>query len=166
MKLSLKLYDRKRAAKRGSEYDVKGITVDEAVTPTPAVTLAPENPPAPVGTVREQLFAYLLELFTQVYSPYYDDLHYEIGKYGKYEETVDGDKVTAAFKWTMYHPGKGWNIGTDEGVDQKANWNLQVTATTGEDGALNRETLSVLDVDSFTGKPIPIEEFFPTQLTE
>ncbi len=143
--------------------------MNNAVTPSPEVTDATEESPAPVGTVREQLFAYLSELFTRAYSPYYDGLHYEIDKYerhGRYKETINGDQVTATFWWTMYNLGKGWDIGTDEGVEEESNWPLQVTATIGEDGALDLETISVVFVDSVEGITIPIEECFPTQLTE
>jgi len=66
-----------------------------------------------VKSTEEQLFVYLSELFTKAYSPYYDGLHYEMNGY---EETTDGSKVTATFLWTMYHLGKEWDVGTDEGV--------------------------------------------------
>lgn len=119
-----------------------------------------------VKSTEEQLFAYLSELFTEAYSPYYDGLHYEMNGY---EETTDGSKVTATFLWTMYHLGKGWDVGTDEGVDQQVSWKLQATVTAHEDGTLDFETISVFSNSSPVGPAsydIPIEEEFPTQLAD
>lgn len=119
-----------------------------------------------VRSTEEQLFSYLSELFTEAYSPYYDGLHYEINEY---KETTDSGKVTATFLWTMYHLGKGWDIGTDEGVEQQVNWKLQAIATVHEDGALDFETISIFSNSSAKGPAsydIPIEEEFPTQLTD
>ena len=119
-----------------------------------------------VRSTEEQLFSYLSELFTEAYSPYYDGLHYGINEY---KETTDGDKVTATFLWTMYHLGKGWDIGSDEGVEQQENWRLQAIATVHEDGALDFESISVFSNSSAKGPPsydIPIEGEFPTQLVD
>jgi len=140
--------------------------MNEAVPPTPEVTDAPKGSPAPVGTVKEQLLDYLAELFTKAYSPYYDGLRYESDRYGEYEETIEGDQVTAFVYWTMYHLGKGWDIGTDEGVEQMSNWPLHITVTLREDGALDLETISIVMIDSVNGSVTPVEEIFPTQLTE
>lgn len=121
--------------------------------------------PAAMST-EEQLFSYLSKLFNEAYSPYYDGLHYEMNEY---KETTDGNKVTATFLWTMYHLGKGWDVGTDEGVEQQVNWNLQATTTVNQDGTLDFETISILANSSPVGAAnynIPIEEEFPTQLTE
>lgn len=123
------------------------------------------NNPADEST-EEQLFSYLSELFTEAYSPYYDGLRYEMNDY---KETTDGNEVTATFLWTMYHLGKGWDVGTDEGVNQQVSWKLQATVTADEDGSLNFETISVFSNSSARGPAsydIPIEEEFPTQLTE
>lgn len=123
------------------------------------------NNPADEST-EEQLFSYLSELFTEAYSPYYDGLRYEMNDY---KETTDGNEVTATFLWTMYHLGKGWDVGTDEGVNQQVNWKLQATVTAHEDGSLDFETISVFSNSSARGPAIydiPIEEEFPTQLTE
>lgn len=123
------------------------------------------NNPADEST-EEQLFSYLSELFTEAYSPYYDGLRYEMNDY---KETTDGNEVTATFLWTMYHLGKGWDVGTDEGVNQQVSWKLQATVTAHEDGSLNFETISVFSNSSARGPAsydIPIEEEFPTQLTE
>lgn len=117
-------------------------------------------------SAEEQLFSYLSELFNKAYSPYYDGLHYEMNGY---KETTDGNKVTATFLWTMYHLGKGWDVGTDEGVEQQMNCSLQAVATVGEDGTLDFETASILMDNSVKGAPnysVPIEELFPTQLTD
>lgn len=121
--------------------------------------------PAAMGT-EEQLFSYLSDLFNVAYSPYYDGLRYEISEY---EEITDGNKVTATFLWTMYHLGKRWDVGTDEGVEQQMNCSLQVVATVGEDGTLDFETASILMDNSVKGAPnysVPIEELFPAQLTD
>ena len=122
------------------------------------------NPAA--GSTEEQLFSYLSDLFTQAYSPYYDGLHYEMNDY---EETTDESNVTATFRWTMYHLGKGWDIGTDEGVEQQVNWHLQATVTVDQDGSLDLETICILADGNGMGAPdysIPIEKEFPTQLAE
>lgn len=135
--------------------------------PEPEWEPTPEqsDPPA-VMSAQEQIFAYLSDLFTQAYSPYYDGLHYEMSYY---EETTDGNEVTAIFLWTMYFIGKGWDVGTDEGVEQEMNCFLQAVATVGEDGTLNFETGSILRDTSAKYGPnysSPIEELFPKQLTE
>ena len=119
-----------------------------------------------VKSTEEQLFVYLSELFTKAYPPYYDGLHYEMNGY---EETTDGSKVTATFLWTMYHLGKEWDVGTDEGVEQQVSWKLQATVTAHEDGSLDFETISVFSNSSARGPAsynIPIEEEFPTQLAD
>ena len=119
-----------------------------------------------VKSTEEQLFVYLSELFTKAYSPYYDGLHYEMNGY---EETTDGSKVTATFLWTMYHLGKEWDVGTDEGVEQQVSWKLQATVTAHEDGSLDFETISVFSNSSARGPAsydIPIEEEFPAQLAD
>lgn len=129
--------------------------------PTPGQS----DPPA-VMSAQEQIFAYLSDLFTQAYSPYYDGLHYEMNYY---EETADGNEVTATFLWTMYYIGKGWDVGTDEGVEQEMNCFLQAVATVGEDGTLNFETGSILRDTSAKYGPnysTPIEELFPDQLAD
>ena len=121
--------------------------------------------PAVIST-EEQLFSYLSGLYDKAYSPYYDGLHYEIIEY---EETTDEKTVTATFIWRMYFLGKGWDVGTDEGVEQMANEKLQAVVTVGEDGTLDFETASILMDDSGRGAPnysIPIEEGFPTQLAD
>lgn len=118
-----------------------------------------------VRSIEEQIFSYLSELFTEAYSPYYDGLHYEISNY---EETTDESSVTATFFWTMYYLGKGWDVGTDEGVEQLVNCNLQATATVNGDGLLDLETISVLiDTSAKFGPNYhPVEDIFPTQLAD
>lgn len=117
--------------------------------------------PAAMST-QEQIFSYLSGLFTEAYSPYYDGLHYEINEY---EETTDESGLTATFLWTEYFLGKGWDVGTDEGVEQQANWRLQVKAAVNEDGTLDLETITVFVDTSPVSTPnydSPIEEWFPT----
>lgn len=114
-----------------------------------------------VKNIKEQLFSYLSELFTDAYSPYYDGLRYEMSGYS---ETVENNKVTATFIWTMYHLGKAWDVPTDEGVEQQANWPLQVTADIDEMNMLKTETISVLADTSAVGESdyrTPISEYFP-----
>lgn len=114
------------------------------------------------GSVKEQIFSYLSELFNDAYALYYDGLHYEMNNY---EETTDGDQVTAHFLWTMHFLGKGWDVASDEGVEQDVNWFLWVTAAVGEEGALDRETISVVaDNSAAPGEEVytPIEEYFPS----
>lgn len=128
--------------------------------------LADESGNPTAMSTEEQLFSYLSGLYDEAYSPYYDGLHYEIIEY---KETTDEKTVTATFIWRMYFLGKGWDVGTDEGVEQMANEKLQAVATVGEDGTLDFKTASILMDDSGRGAPnysIPIEEGFPTQLTE
>ena len=113
-------------------------------------------------STKDQLFSYLSELFNNAYSLYYDGLHYEMINY---EETIDGGQVTAHFLWTMHFLGKGWDVASDEGVEQTINWFLQATAAVDEDGVLDFETISVVSVDDATGggaNYTPIEEYFPT----
>ena len=117
-------------------------------------------------SVQDQIFSYLSELYNKAYSPYYDGLHY---KMTGYEETMEGDKVTATFLWTMYHIGKGWDIESDKGVEQTGNFDLQVTAAVDENGVLDLEGISVLADSNAKGSvtyDTPIEMFFPTQLAD
>ena len=135
------------------------------------VNWSENNPAGEIGnpaamSTEEQLFSYLSELFNEAYSPYYDGLRYEMNDY---KETTDGNKVTATFLWTMYHLGKGWDVGTDDGVEQQVNWQLQAAVAAHEDGSLDFETISVFSNSSAKGPAsydIPLEEEFPTQLTE
>lgn len=117
-------------------------------------------------STEEQLFSYLSELFNEAYSPYYDGLHYEMRNY---EEITDDSGVTATFFWTMHFLGKGWDVGTDEGVEQEANWYLQATIIVDDEGVLDSETIFILADVSAIGTPdfsTPIEEYFPTQLVD
>lgn len=130
----------------------------------------PENNPADESTVpavesvEDQLFSYLSELFCEAYAPYYDGMRYEMSQY---QESMDGNSVTATFLWTQYFLGKEW--GPDAGAESQANWFLQATAKVGEDGALDLETISVLVNVVVNGIPdysSPIENWFPTQLAD
>lgn len=146
-----------------SEHDS---TVESGNPAVESGSPAAESGAPTAGSTEEQLFSYLSNLFTEAYSPYYDGLHYEMNEY---EETTDGNKVTATFRWTMYNLGKGWDIGTDEGVEQQMNCDLQAMVTVAEDGTLDLETISILMNTSAKYGPnynLPIEELFPTQLAE
>lgn len=117
-----------------------------------------------VPGIQEQIMSYLSRLFTEVYTPYYDGLHYKITNY---EETIIDNKCVATFFWTMYHLGKGWDVASDEGVETEGNFSLQVTAAINDNGELDLGTISILADNSAVGPPdycIPIEEFFPDQL--
>ena len=85
-----------------------------------------------------------------------------------YEETTDGNEVTATFLWTMYNLGKGWDVEADEGVEEEMNCFLKVVATVGEDGALDFETAAILRDTSAKYGPNyePLEELFPDQLAD
>lgn len=115
-------------------------------------------------SVEEQILSYLSELFTEAYAPYYDGLHYEITNYN--ETIIDGE-CTSTFFWTMYHLGKGWDVGSDEGLELQVNWSLQAVAAVNENGELDLSTISILADNSPTGQPdycLPIEDEFPNQL--
>lgn len=110
-----------------------------------------------------QVEAYLTELFNKAYSPYCDGLHYAI-RQEDYQETVEDRVYTATFLWTMYYLGKGWDVPSDEGVEQEQSMNLQVTAAIKNSGVLDLDTISVLRGVGATG-PLeyssPIDELFP-----
>lgn len=140
--------------------------VNESNPPVESSDPAAESTEPVVKSIEEQIFSYLEGLFNKAYSPYYDGLHYEMNYY---EETIEGNNVTATFLWTMYFLGKGWDIGSDEGVEQQMNCSLQAVAMVGEDGTLDFETVSILIDNSVRGAPnysVPIEELFPTQLAD
>lgn len=132
---------------RWSIVDNSGnLNLAESPAPTPAPT--PDPAPTPVPGIQEQIAAYLTGRFTQKYAPYYDGLRYEM-RY--YEETVEDGLCTAAFLWTEYHLGKGWDAGSDQGVEQMVNYDLKVTAEVGEDGALDLNTVLVYLDESLNG---------------
>lgn len=135
---------------------------------TPHSDAAPDqaDPPAVVSSYEEQLVAYLTDLFNRIYSPYYDGLHYEI-RYA--HETVSENEWTAEFFWTMYFLGKGWDIESDEGVEQQANMSLQAIANIKDDGTLDFDTVLIFADSSVKGAPvydIPLEAMFPNQLSK
>ena len=138
------------------------VNLSESPTKAPGPETSSPTPPGP-PCIQEQITAYLSELFTQAYSPYYDGLHYEMSEYAETE--ADG-VYTATFLWTMYHLGKGWDVGSDEGVEQQINVNLQVTAEVKDSGLLDLDTISALMGVGARG-PLeyrdPVEELFPDQ---
>ena len=140
-------------------------TADAKAVPETSDTPAQETAPV-VPSYEEQLVAYMTDLFNGVYSPYYDGLHYEI-RYAN--ETVDESQWTAEFFWTMYFLGKGWDIESDEGVEQQANMGLQASAQIKTDGMLDLDTIAVFADSSAKGPAvydIPLEAMFPTQLAD
>ena len=134
-------------------------------TPEPPDPPAQETAPA-VPSCEEHLVAYMTDLFNDVYAPYYDGLHYEI-HYAN--ETVSENQWTAEFFWTMYFLGKGWDIESDEGVEQQANMGLQASAQINTDGTLDLSTIQIFADSSVKGPAvydIPLEAMFPTQLAD
>jgi hypothetical protein len=130
-----------------------------------AVTCAPESEDSDITSIQEQITAYLSQLYTKVYAPYYDGLHYRMLYY---EETIVGDVCTATFLWTMYHLGKGWDVESDEGVEMEGNSFLQVKVSIINGGELDLSTISVFYDHSDDGSSkysSPVEELFPNQLT-
>ncbi|MCL2030583.1 MAG: hypothetical protein FWG93_03475 [Oscillospiraceae bacterium] len=124
----------------------------------------PEN--SEVISVQEQIISYLSELFTQAYVPYYDGLRYGITGY---EETILDGECTATFLWTMYFLGKAWDLPSDEGVEQEANFFLQATAPLINGMELDVSTMMVLADASAVGPAnysTPIEEIFPDQVSK
>ncbi len=119
-----------------------------------------------VLSYEEQLFEYLSQLFDKVYSPYYDGLHYEI----KFDKTnAENGEWKARFLWTMYHIGKGWDISSDEGIEQEGNLHLEATVKINTDGTLDFNSIEIF-ADSGANGPavynIPLHEFFPKQLED
>ena len=117
-------------------------------------------------SAQEQIMSYLSELFNKAYAPYYDGLHYVMTSY---EETILDGKCTATFLWTMYYLGKGWDVGSDEGVEQQVNFWLQAAAAIIDGGELDLSTISILVDESAVGPPdyrTPVEEHFPNQLSD
>jgi len=124
-----------------------------------------DKEPAPILSREDQLFDYLSNLFTGIYSQYYDGLHYEI-EYKK--AVVNENEWTAEFFWTMYHLGKGWDIESDEGVEMSMNISLQATVKLKDNGALDFNTIVIFADSSPTGPAvydIPLESLFPDQLS-
>lgn len=114
----------------------------------------------------QEIFEYLSELFNVIYSPYYDGLHYEFSNYT--EKTAENQYV-AEFMWTMYFLGKPWDVGSDKDVEQMANFNLQAKVPINNAGNLDLKNIVIMGDSSVKGPPVynvPLEEYFPDQLTE
>ena len=123
-----------------------------------------DNNPDTVPSIKDQLFVYLSELFNSVYSQYYDGLHYE---FTYYNETITGDTVVIEFFWAQHFLGKGWDVESDEGVEQTSNWSLQATVTINADGTLDFNSIAIFGDSSTKGPPvydIPLDSLFPDQL--
>lgn len=112
----------------------------EAGTPTPSM----------MPSFQDQITAYLTDQFTKKYAQYYDGLRYEMSGY---EETVENGVCTATFLWTNYWLGKGWDVGSDEGVEQEANWPLQITAEVDGRELLDLSTILVYQDHGQTSGP-------------
>lgn len=114
---------------------------------------------------QDQIVSYLSKLFTEAYAPYYDGLHYKITNY---EETIQDRQFEATFQWTMVFLGKGWDVAGDEGVETEGNFSLKAEGVINDHGEIDLDTLSILADNSAVGPPdycVPIEEFFPDQLS-
>jgi hypothetical protein len=149
----------------------------KAIYPRPGYDLNGE----PLGTPREQLTAYLSDLFTNAYSPYYDGLHYEISNY---EESIVGDDYTATFYWKMYHKNyykdpdtvgyiiyakehgdPGYKTLYDEyNQEKEGNFSFQATAKIAADGKFDLSTIEILGDIAVHGPPVyeaTVEGYFP-----
>ncbi len=114
----------------------------------------------------KEIFIYLSKLFNDVYSTYYDGLHYE---FSNYTEVISEDQCVAEFMWTMYFLGKPWDVGSDKDTEQIANFNLQVKVPIDEAGNLDMKNIVIMGDSSVKGSPVynvPLEEYFPDQLAE
>ena len=114
----------------------------------------------------KEVFMHLSEVFNEVYSTYYDGLHYEISNY---TETTSENQYVAEFMWTMYFLGKPWDVGSDKDVEQMANFNLQAKVPINNAGNLDLKNIVIMGDSSVKGPPVynvPLEEYFPDQLTE
>lgn len=111
------------------------------------------SPGAP--SLQSQLETYLKLMCNQAYSPYYEDLRYEMSRY---QESRDGDAFTATFLWTMYNQD---NSGFSNTGETESNFQLQATGQL-TDGILS--TIEVMADISPTGPDaynIPLADLFP-----
>ncbi len=111
------------------------------------------SPGAP--SLQSQLETYLKLVCNQAYSPYYEDLRYEMSSY---QESRDGDTFTATFLWTMYNQD---NSGFSNTGETESNFQLQATGQL-TDGILS--TIEVMADISPTGPAaynIPLSDLFP-----
>lgn len=126
-----------------------------------AVPFVDDGTDTTIKTYESQLTTYLSDLFTKIYSPHYDGLHYEMTNY---EETADASDYTATLFWTMYHLDNGLDVPDDLGKEQEGNFSLKVTAKLDDADLIDLDTIKILADSSATGPAnytIPIEDFFP-----
>jgi hypothetical protein len=92
---------------------------DEIIADT--IPLIPASAPL---TLQDQITAYLTDMMTAAYSPFYEGLRFEMSNYA---ETLDGKTVTATFFWTMYHLNNGLDVSYEIGLEEQGNFSLQAT---------------------------------------
>lgn len=111
---------------------------------------------------QSRLTAYLSDLFTTAYAPYYEGLRYEVSGY---EEVTDASgNYSATFLWTMHHKGNGLDVPSDLGKEQEVNFLLQATAKLDAESLPDLSTIEILADGSATGARdyrVPIVDFFP-----
>lgn len=111
------------------------------------------SPTAP--SPQSQLETYLKLVYNQAYSPYYEDLRYEMSSY---QESRDGDAFTATFFWTMYNRD---NSGLSSTGEAESHFALQATGQI-TDGIVS--AIEVMADISPTGPDaynIPLADLFP-----
>lgn len=111
------------------------------------------SPTAP--SLQSQLETYLKLVYNQAYSPYYEDLRYEMSSY---QESRDGDAFTATFFWTMYNRD---NSGLSSTGEAESHFALQATGQI-TDGIVS--AIEVMADISPTGPDaynIPLADLFP-----
>lgn len=125
-----------------------------AQEPVPPAAAAPADP-------RQQIFDYIAQRMDLAYAPYYTDMHHEMNGY---EETINGSDYTGTFLWTRYFTSTVYyDVPSDIGKEQQVNYSFRATAKISPDGALDPDSIVVLDDASATGPPqyvTPLEDFF------
>jgi hypothetical protein len=105
----------------------------------------PKNEPL---TPQDQITAYLTDMMTAAYSPYYEGLRFAMSNYA---ETLDGKTITATFYWTMYHLNNGLDISYEIGLEEQGNFSLQVAAQLDESGHIVPSTIKILSDTAANG---------------
>jgi hypothetical protein len=164
--------------------DGSSVIVQDTSAPTSDTTAEDGT----LQTPQSLIDAYLNEKFTAAYTPYYDNLKFEIVNYNEvadYSENPTAGKFTATFdylsEWTNYYQDPEtvqWIIDAKENGDsayqtyideynavQKGSFgSFQVTGTITAEGGLDMGTIEVLCDSSVQGPPVydvPVEDVFP-----
>jgi hypothetical protein len=165
----------------------------DSVTASVEPIAAPSDNPNAIAdgtlqTPQSLITAYLDEKFTAAYTPYYDNLKFEISNYNEvvdYSENTAEGKFTATFdylsEWTNYYQDPEtvqWIIDAKENGDasyqtyvdeynavQTGSFgSFQVTGTATPESGLDMGTIEILCDSSVQGPPVydvPFESFFP-----